>query len=96
MSGDIHMFIIHEGLPVTLLQRGSELLPRADLVGVRELLPTRPLVHLVQRLLPLHRRHQLLHQLPADVALVHVALSIHVGVNTDLGTADLSGRDIWV
>lgn len=87
------MSIIREGLPVTLLKHGSELLPRADLVGVRELLALRPLVDLVESLLPLHGRHQLLHQLPAHVALVHVALAIHVGVDVDLGTTDLSGGE---
>lgn len=88
------MCIICEGLPVALLKYGAELLSRADLVGVRELLALRPLVDLVQSLLPLHRRHQLLHQLPAHVALAHVPLSIHVGVHVDLGTADLNRRGI--
>lgn len=61
MSEDFHMCIIREGLPVTLLKRGAQLLSRADLVGVRESLALRPLVDLVQSLLPLHGRHQLLH-----------------------------------
>lgn len=90
------MCIIFEGLPVTLLKRGTELLSRADLVGLRELLSLRPLVDLVQSLLPLHRRHQLLHQLPAHVALVHVAFAVHVGVHVDLRTTDLNGREILV
>lgn len=87
------MCIVYKGLPVTLLKRGAELLSRADLVGVRELVSLPPLVDLVQTLLPLHGRHQLLHQLPAHVALVHVALAVHVGVHVDLRTADLDGRE---
>lgn len=86
------MGVACEGLPVALLQRGAELLSRSDLVGVRELLALHPLVDLVQGLLPLHGRHQLLHQLPAHVALVHVALPVHVGVHTDLRAADLERR----
>ena len=63
MSGDIHMCVRVEGLPVALLKRGAELLSGADLIGVRELFPLHPLEDLVQSLLPLDRRHQLLHQL---------------------------------
>lgn len=96
VSGDFHVRIIFEGLPVTFLKCGTELLSRADLVGVRELLSLRPLVDLVEGLLPLHRRHHLLHQLPAHVALVHVALAVHVGVHVDLRTTDLNGREVSV
>lgn len=94
VSGDFHVCVVGEGLPVALLKRGAQLLPRANLVGVREALPLRPLVDLVQRLLPLHGRRQLLRQLPPHVALAHVALSVHVGVDVDLGTTDLHRRQI--
>lgn len=93
ISGDIHMCVRCERLPVTLLKHGTELLSRADLIGVRELGSLSPLVDLVQSLLPLHRRHQLLHQLPAHVARVHVALAVHIGVHVDLGTPDLNVRE---
>lgn len=88
-SGDLHVCVVHKGLPVTLLECGTELLSGSDLVRVRELLALRPLVDLMQSLLPLYGRCQLLHQLPPNVVLVHVALSVHVGVNVDLGAADL-------
>lgn len=94
MSGDLHMCIICKGLPVALMQSGSELLPGAHLEGLRELLSLQPLVDLVQSLLPLHRRHQLLYQLPAHVFLVHVAFAVHVGVHSDLRGTDLTGRKI--
>lgn len=83
------MGVICESLPVALLKRGAELSPWSHLIGVRELRALHPLVNLVQSLLPFHGRHQLLHQLPAHVALVHVALPIHVGVHIDLRAADL-------
>lgn len=88
---DFHVFISGEGLLVALLKRGAELPPRPDLEGAGELLSLRPLVDLVQGLLPLHRRHQLLHQLVAHVLLVHVALSIDVRVHVDLRPTDLRG-----
>lgn len=90
MGGDVDLRVRREGLPVAPLERGAELLPRTDLVRVRELRPLRPLEDLVQSLFPLHRRHQLLHQLPAHVALVHVALAVHVGVHVDLGATHLN------
>lgn len=93
-SGDLHMCIICKGLPVALLKNGSELLPGAHLEGMRELLSLHPLVDLVQSLLPLHGRHQLLHQLPAHVFLGHVAFAVHVGVHFDLRDTDLTGREI--
>lgn len=83
------MHIVRIGLPVTLLERGAKLLSRSDLVRVREPLALCPLIHLVQRLLPFHGRRQLLHQLSPNVALVHVPLSVHVGVHINLGPADL-------
>lgn len=95
VSGDFHMCVRFEGLPVTLLKCGAELLSGADLVGVGELPSLCPLIDLVQSLLPLHRRHQLLHQLPAYVALIHVAFAVHVGVHVDLGATDLSRREIY-
>lgn len=54
-SGDLHVCIVHKGLPVTLLEHDAELLSGSDLVRVRELLALRPLVDLVQSLLPLYR-----------------------------------------
>ena len=92
MRGDFHRCVRSVGLHVTLVQRGTELLPRAELVGVGELVPLRPPVYLVQGLLPLHRRHQLRHQLPPHVARVHVALAVHVGVHVDLWTTDLENK----
>lgn len=91
IRGKIDVYVVCESLPVALLKCGAELSPRPDFVGVREPLALRPLVHFVQRLLPLHGRHQLLHQLPAHVALAHVAFTIHVGVHADLRTPDLNG-----
>lgn len=90
------MCITCEGLPVTLLKCGAELLSRTDLVGVRERLARCPLVDLMQSLLPLHRRHQLLHQLPPHLALIHIPFSIHVGVHVDFWTADLNRGQILV
>lgn len=83
------MGVVCEGLPVALLKRRAELLPWSHLVGVRELCALHPLVDLMQSLLPFHRRHQLLHELLAHVAVAHVALPIHIGVHTDLRPADL-------
>lgn len=83
------MGVICESLPVALLKRGAELSPWSHLICVWELLALHPLVNLVQSLLPFHGQHQLLHQLPAHVALIHVALPVHVGVHIDLRAADL-------
>lgn len=90
------MCVCCEGLPVTPLKRSTELLSGSDLIGAGELLSLRPLVDLVQSLLPLHRQHQLLHKLSAHVALVHVAFPIHVGVHVNLRTLHLNGREISV
>lgn len=90
VGGDVHVCVALVGLHVALLQRGPQLLPGAHLVGVGEALTLGPLEHLVEGLLPLHWRHQLLGQLPAHVALMHVALGVHVGVHIDLGPTYLS------
>lgn len=79
-------------LPVALLKRGAQLPSGSDLVGVWEMLSLCPLVDLVQGLLPFHGWHQLLNQLPAHVALVHVTFSIYVGVDADLRTSYLDGK----
>lgn len=93
ISGDFHTFVRIKGLPVAPLKRSAELLSRADLVGVREPLPLHPLEDLMQSLLPLHRRHQLLHQLFAQVVFVHVALAVHIGVHVDLRTTNLNRKE---
>lgn len=63
---------------------------------MRELLSLRSLEDLMQSLLPLHGRHQLLHQLSAHVAFVHVALSVHIGVHVDLRATNLyEGEVKW-
>lgn len=92
ICGYFHMGVCFVSLPVALLQRGTQLPSRSDFVGVREILSLRPLVDLVESLLPFHGRHQLLNQLSAHVALVHVAFAIHVGVDADLGTSHLDGK----
>lgn len=86
------MSVSLECLPVAFLQRGAELLSGSHLVGVWKTLPLRPLVDLVQSLLPFDGRHHLLRQLPADVALAHVAFAVHVGVDSDLRASHLKGK----
>lgn len=88
------MCVRFEGLPVAPLKHDAQLLSRADLVGVGEILSLHPLVDLVHGLLPLHGRHQLLHQLSAHVSLVHVALAVNVGVHVDVRTPHLSRREM--
>lgn len=92
VRNDVHVNVGLESLPVAFLKRGAQLLPGPHLVGVRKALPLRPLVHLVQRLLPFDGRHHLPRQLPADVALAHVAFAVHVGVDADLGASHLKEK----